>query len=111
MGKFVQRAQLVLGDGCGPEASEADAFSVKYPALYEYLRVSVWEDGALRETSTLLVLWEEGAWKGCLHDRAQSRVLWVTGRSLMDLLQRLDAGLASGEADWRRKVPWKGRKS
>lgn len=102
---FVKRAEKVdkcASDGKGP----ADAkFSIGYPALWEYLTLEAWEDGRPRETSTLLLMVEEGLWKACLNDRAQDRSLWVSGHSIDACVASLDDRLTSDSGEWRRRNP------
>lgn len=77
-------------------------FARRYPALHEWMTVSILE-GSARETSTLLVFCEDGRFKGCLHDREGSQVLFRSGVTFLGLLEALEACLTDGSADWREK--------
>jgi predicted RNase H-like HicB family nuclease len=78
-------------------------------ALGEYLTLEVWEDGTARRTSTLLMFIEDGVWKVCLRDRANSRTLWRAGESPEEALAALEAALEGDATDWRRDH-WEGDK-
>jgi hypothetical protein len=88
----------------GPAALD-ESWDAAFPALYEYLIATTWPDGKPREVSTLLVLAEQGKWKGMLNDRANSRVAWFSGDSVETLLATIDRGLRDGGADWRASRP------
>lgn len=85
-------------------------FAKGYPAVWEYLVVSTWPDGKPRERASLLVVVEDGVWKGCINDREHGRSLWRSGETLPKLLEALDEGLRRGAADWRRAKPGQQRK-
>lgn len=70
--------------------------------LREYMSDGKWEDGSERLTSTLLLLWEDGVYKGCLHDRAMERSLWAAGPSMTHVMEALESMLAEGTGQWRR---------
>lgn len=104
--KYVSRPPSSPG-GSPPGAAPSDpSFVSRCPALWEYLTLLSWEDGAPREPATMILMVEEGRWKACLSDRATGRTLWRVGDTLAALLEALEGSLASGEADWRRgKAP------
>jgi hypothetical protein len=81
------------------------------PTVGMYLTADAWPDGELREKSTLIVFYEEGAFKVCLSDKDSGSVLWATAKSFGDLLESLEARLTDGAPDWRkgRKGAVKGR--
>lgn len=102
---FLQR---LVGTENGVEEVQlpADAaFTKSYPAVWEYLVVSVWPDGKARERASLLMVVEDGMWKGCVNDREHGRSLWRSGETLLALLASLDEGLRKGAGDWRRAKP------
>jgi hypothetical protein len=80
-----------------------EVFAGEYPALWEYLTAAEFPGGKPRQLSTLMVLVEDGVWKGCLNDRALDRSAWASGDSLERVLARLEASLASDSAEWRRR--------
>lgn len=101
MGQFTERSrEQVSTAGRGPAAAD-EAFSKKYPAVFEYLTEALWPDGKQRQTSTLLVLCEEGSWKACINDRALSRTGWCSAKTFLELLQTLEAGLSKGSLEFR----------
>lgn len=77
--------------------------------LVEYLQSGCWADGTPRETSTLLVLFEEGRWKACLNDRANARSGWVSSPTLRGALETLNEHLSEDRLEWRRRQPQRGR--
>lgn len=110
MAKYVDRpASSGASPSAGSVASDP-AFASKCPALWEYLTLAVWEDGSVRELSTLILMVEEGRWKACLSDKANDRTAWRTADTLAGLLEALEAGLAGGGLDWRRPKAPPGRR-
>jgi hypothetical protein len=79
--------------------------------LWSELTTLVWEDGSERDPSSLTVFWQEGSLKGCLRDKGNERVTFVSGPYLESVLMLLDRGLSSGNLDWRRdRDPGRGRR-
>lgn len=89
----------------GPSEAGAD-FTVKYPALAEYMTLDILDDGSFRKRSTLQLMVEDGAWKGCLNDRHANRSCWVTAVSVEGVLAALEEVLASCAVPWRHYLPW-----
>jgi hypothetical protein len=84
------------------EVSEQDRWWVaEYPALAEHLGCPRWPDGAVRETTTILLFVEAGAWKACINDRAEGMVAFVAAGGPRTLLERVEKGLVEGTLDWR----------
>lgn len=98
---------LTKASGCATGTmSEKETLSdwpTLWPTLVDYLTQEAWEDGSVRQTSTLLLFREEGCWKACLNDRAMERTAWCSGRSPEGLLQGLEDSLLTGSAEWRKK--------
>lgn len=90
--------------------AQAGAWAEAYPSLVEYLTSVRWADGKAREVATLLMVAEGGAWKVCLHDRANGRSVWVSGQSPYEALEVLDGQLETDTAVWRPTKPYPGRK-
>lgn len=74
------------------------------PAVAEYLFTSSYEDGTMRQRSTLLLFYEDGLCKVCLNDRAEGRTMWRSGCSAWEALEALEQALASGAIDWRKQT-------
>lgn len=70
--------------------------------LGEFLGDSRYEDGTPRRPGTLNVFYEDGKWKGCLNDRDQGLVAFLTGGSLGELLDDVERHLKEGGLDWRK---------
>ena len=88
--------------GGGQPPKDAAAF----PNLWEHLSVDKWPDGTKRETSTIIVVADNGGWRGCLSDKANSCVMWKTGPTLEALLKAMEKALDKVDPrDWRRATP------
>lgn len=82
-----------------------------WPSLLEYLSVSSYPDGSPRQTSSLIVLADGNAWKVCLSDKDNGRVLWKSGPTLQEALESVELALmADDPADWRRSAEATGAK-
>jgi hypothetical protein len=71
------------------------------PAVWSYLTMSTWEDGSLRETSTISIFQGQSSLQAALNDRDASRVAFVSAESVEGLLAALEAGLQGDSLDWR----------
>lgn len=87
-----------------------DDLAHEFPLLREYLCTTRWDDGKPRQTATLLLVTEMGAWKACLNDRACSRSLWVTAESYQGVLRAVEDALGSATPGWRPVQKWTPRK-
>lgn len=103
---FLKRAVAGEGEKRVSASKEATTWATKHPALYEYMTSVTYPDGGQRKTSTLLLFWEDGIWKGCLKDRDAGRSLWVTAGSPQEVLSDLEATLQSDVAEWRKDKDW-----
>ena len=72
-----------------------------HPALCEFLSLSFWEDGESRIPGTLLLCFGEGRWKCWINDRDSGRTAWLSGGTMTDLLDGLEARLQADNLDWR----------
>lgn len=88
-------------DGAGPQWVDEE-FMVEYPALAEFMRETVWEDGKVRRTGTLLIVAEGRVIKCSIHDRDGRRSAWITADTVKTLFARCDAALASDGLEWRK---------
>ena len=75
------------------------------PSVVEHLVDSTYDDGSLRETSTLTVFIDAGVLKVGLNDRDNRRTLYVSGPDVGSALESLERALRAQAPDWR---PWKG---
>lgn len=96
---FLREFRSVGGTGQPAEVGDLE-FESRWPAIWEYVTARTFQ-GKPRETATLLVFREEGAWKACLCDRETERVLFRSGDSFKVLLDAVEAALVSPRADWR----------
>lgn len=76
------------------------------PCVHALLTCPVGPEGRPRRTASLLVFFEDGVWKGVLHDREMGRQLWVTSRWYVDLVVALEERLTADPIDWRRARQW-----
>lgn len=78
-------------------------FGRQYPVLYDYLTCTCWDDDPKlpRATATLLIFGQDGCFKACLRDRAESSCCWVAAPSVTELLGALERELSDGTAVWR----------
>jgi hypothetical protein len=100
MGKWI--GQILPGlaaRGKVKPASDTE-LAKRTPALYELL-TCVEVDGKERQTPTLLVFAEGGAWKCCIKDRESGHYAFMTSDTFMGVLCVVDAALQAGTVDWR----------
>lgn len=105
----VKRPDSSVTDGTSLGVPSDPSFQKNHPLLFEYLTTDTWDDGTVRERSTLLIFCEGQAFKLCLLDRALARKAFVTAQTLLDALRAVEKGLANGSLDWRPDAPWNGR--
>lgn len=109
MAEFAKRKPKDDSADLPPTLVRDNVFIKACPALWEYLTLSRWEDGATRRTATLLVMVDEGTLKACLNDRDAERSLWVTGGTFQGLLAAIEERLKEGTGEWRKNQAWNGR--
>ena len=110
MAKFVKKAHLAATKKAAAAKAEDKEFAGRWPALYEHLTLTVWEDGTPRRVSTVTAFTEGGSWKVLLSDKEAEMSAFVTGSSFYAVLDALEAGVVAGNLDWR-SWPWaKGKK-
>lgn len=106
----LRKPSVVKGQQAARASNPAADMVKRWPLLWEYLSSDRWEDGTSRETSTLLLLVDDGTLKACLNDRAVDVSCWQAGDSLLSLLDGLEASLASDTVQWRVRQQKGGRK-
>jgi len=80
----------------------------KCASLVEHLAHDAWDDGQVRQRSTITLFIEDGLFKLCLNDREAESSLFVTADSFDECIKKLEKKLNGSEApDWR---PWKKKK-
>lgn len=87
-----------------PAALGSSVLSV-CPLLVEHLTCCRWEDGEVRETSTVTIVVDDGVLKACLNDRSERRSLWVTSTTVEGLIGALENVLGEGNVGWRAWGP------
>lgn len=101
MGRFLGKRPEAVAKPSAEPAEAPRGLLGKYPAIWEYLTLLVWEGGKKRQPSTLSVFVEDGVIKVALNDRDLARSCYVSGASLEDALGALEKALESGEEGWR----------
>jgi hypothetical protein len=76
-------------------------FEKLYPTLHQYLTQTAWEDGTVRELSSVLILPEPGVVRLMLRDRAMGVCCWVASPDLSTMLAVLDAAAGDPSHEWR----------
>lgn len=110
MAKYLRsRAVDETGKAAPPRRADAGEIGSMYPALAEWLTLTEL-DGKPRETATLLVFAEGPLWKCRILDRTEDAQAFLTGRTLVELLDALEAGLVEDTLDWRQVKAWGGKK-
>jgi len=82
-----------------------DELGRKYPHLMEWLTQDRWDDGVRRQLPTISLFVEHSAFKVFLNDRDLERSCCLTGATLGQLLDTVEARLADGGGDWRFMPP------
>lgn len=95
----------------GGDGGAGGDLAILFPTLFEYVTNGEWDDGSGRQTSSLLLFFEDGLFKVCLNDRALGRTCWATGRSAEGAVMSLEGALASGSNDWRKSKHPSGRRN
>lgn len=96
----------VVGSG---DNFEDEKFGKQFPAITEFLTVSVLGDGQTRTPSSITMFFEEGLFKLCLSERDRNLTLWATGPTLQDAFKTLEGRLSSPRPEWRRGRQQKGK--
>lgn len=76
-------------------------FAEQYPTLFTFMAQETDDAGKPRQTSTLLLLVEQGQAKGCLKERDHDVSLWVSAGSILGVLAALEKGLNASPVAWR----------
>lgn len=98
---------VVSGGSRGVSVTDAGA----YPQVLEYLASAVYPDGSPRQTSSLVIVSDGQAWRVCLSDKDNSRVMWKTGGTLVEALEAVELALmADDPSDWRRSAEASGKR-
>lgn len=103
VGKYLKKPSAPKGSNV-PVAQAPDAkFEKAFPALFEFLALTAWEDGSQRVPGTFLAFREDGRWKACLNDREGHRSAFLAASTFDELLTLAEAGLVDGDHEFRAK--------
>jgi hypothetical protein len=78
-----------------------DPVGREFPTIVEFLSRDRWEDGKPRKTGTVMLMVDDGRFKGWLHDRDDCFGCFVTGSTPHGLLEAIEEILRDGGGDWR----------
>lgn len=100
MADFLRKREVKSASSQGLPAS-ASVMATTMPALWAHISCGSYPDGSVRQRSTLSVFVGDYGLQACLNDRDNGLVAFVTGDSLVAILDALEASLASDSLDWR----------
>jgi len=89
----------VSNSGSWAAAHDPDAHRT-YPTLHAFLTLTGYA-GAARQSGTVSVSAEDGMFKAAINDREAGFFAFVSCKTLAGLLDKLEAGLKTGQMDWR----------
>jgi len=109
LGMALRKLDQDFGQRTAKGATVTDAGD--YPLMLEYLCSTSYPDGSKRDTSSLVIVSDGSAWRVCLSDRDNGRVMWKTAATLLDALQAIELSLmADDPSDWRRSAEASGKR-
>lgn len=76
-------------------------FAEQYPTLFAFMARETADDGKPRQTSTLLLIVEQGGVKGCLKERDHDVSLWTTASSILGVFAGIEKALNETPVAWR----------
>lgn len=86
-------------------AAEDSKLQAQLPGLFEFLSLLRWDDGAARETGTVLLLAQDGVWKAWVNDKDAGRSAFLAAPTMAELLTLVDEKLTLDSIDWRASKP------
>ena len=110
MAEFLKKHAKGGGPVPGSGPSESCRWMSQHPALCEFLTLSSWEGGEIRETGTLLVCWGDGQFKAWINDRDSGRTAWLSGSTISELLDLVEERLRGDTLEWRAAGGSNGKK-
>lgn len=102
MQSYLDSAQAASERPVSEKAAFDHDFHQAHPALHEYLTALENGKGKPRQVSTLVLFSEDGNFKATLIERNHDVQLWVTGSTILGILEELETALTSSEPGWRR---------
>lgn len=91
----------VTDDCLSTQSGMDESFRAFYPNVHDHLVEDLWSDGKVRKSSTLMIVVENGRWKGWIHDRDGRRSSWLSAASWEGILEVVEKSLAEGTTEWR----------
>jgi len=102
MATYVRRCGRGSDSPMSLRLDHTSKMAVKFPALWEFLTLTTWEDGASRTTGSVTIFLGESGLQACIADKDGGRVAFVTADALEGVLQGVEGGLAGDKLDWRK---------
>lgn len=101
-GSMKRPVRIVEGGG-GVKLTDEQAGSLKRlsMALWEFLTHTAYDDGATRQTGTMLVMVDDACLKAWLNDRDCGHTTWVSGDSWDELLKAAGKAINDPGTHWR----------
>jgi hypothetical protein len=78
-------------------------FAMQYPLITQYLIDRRWDDGKLRELSTLTLSAPEGTIQLGLNDKDARRTLYTSAATVAEALELMERAIREAQGTWR---PW-----
>lgn len=103
MSEFLRRRTPAEHESSGERRPATCELAKRWPALFEFLVDTAWEDGASRETGTMLVCCDGGLCKAWLNDRETGDTTWLSAGTLLGLLDAVEVALRDPETEWRAR--------
>lgn len=105
---ILEVARTMLTRPTAPESGAASSggfpdqsFETDYPVLYSYLCDTCYSDGTARKTATITMFVDGGYLKACVNDRDNARTAFVTGGTLVELLDSMEGLLCDNKTVWK----------
>lgn len=97
-----------LRGSASPPVSLQSTYLSAHLALLEFLSCQSWEDGSLRVPGTLQLTVTEGRWSGKLKDPHRKGYAYLSGATIDELLEAIEAALGTDQVAWREDRPFNG---
>lgn len=97
-----ERPKIIPGSSASSARPGNEKDLKAYPEILNWLCDDTWNDGEVRQRSSILFFVQDGAIKGCLMDKDNEMSIWAGGDSFAGFLACLEGRLRDPKADWRK---------
>lgn len=88
------------------EAAGICRWAIEYSNLFEFLTATVFEDSTPRRPGTMTLFCSpDGGVRMCLSDKDTLETAFISSSDISGLFERAEAGLVSGNLEWRQPRP------